>query len=150
MKRLLFLTSIFSMILIACVTTKPAQLTVCQDVQGPSLLEQYIPDLRLADGLFKIALLEVGRLDSVKQKDVAKVLDESSALIDHGASYSDLINYLLPKFKAIREKAGPELIIVGEYFITFQDVKTPITAKDACYLKAHIASQKAKILPWIS
>jgi len=122
---------------------------VCSDVGGESLIEKYVPDLRLADTMFKLAVLEVGRLDAVKQEDIARVLDEAEALIDHGATYSGLVMYLLPKFRFIRENMGAEIVIVGEYFTAFADVQVPIYAKDVCYLKHHINSQRQKVLPWI-
>jgi len=59
------------------------------------------------------------------------------------------VMYLLPKFRLIRENMGAEIVIVGEYFTAFADVQTPIMAKDVCYLKYHIQSQRQKVLPWI-
>lgn len=123
--------------------------TVCQDVPGPSLLETYIPDLKLADTMFKLSVLQIGRLDSVRQKDVAKVLDEAEALLNAGTTYDGLVMYLLPKFKWMQEFGGQEIVIVGEYFTSFEGIKTPIEVRDVCYLKSHIDGQRKKVLPWI-
>lgn len=136
--------------LCACAGLPTSQpVTVCSDVGGESLLEQYIPDLRLADTLFKLAVLEVGRLDAVRQKDIVKVLDEAEALVDSGTTYSGLVMYLLPRFRYVRENMGAEIVLVGEYFTAFADIATPISPKDICYLKHHIKSQRQKVLPWI-
>lgn len=136
-------------IAVGCAGIPTRPVAVCQDAAGPSLLEQYIPDLRMADTLFKLVVLEIGRLDKVKQKDIKKVLDEAEALLDQSTTYSGLVMYLLPKFKWIRENAGAEVIIIGDYFTTFSDVSTPITPKDICYLKYHINEQRKKVLLWI-
>lgn len=130
-----------------CSTTQAP--TVCQDVPGPSLLEKYIPDLKLADTMFKLSVLEVGRLSAVRQKDVAKVLDEAEALLNAGTTYDGLVMYLLPKFKWMQEFGGQEIVIVGEYFTSFEGIKTPIEPRDVCYLKYHIEGQWKKVLPWI-
>ena len=146
----MMLVFIAAFCLVAATCSKPVTpLTVCDTVPGPSLLEKYLPDLRLANTMFKLAILEIGRLDAVRQKDVAKILDEAEALVTQGTTYDGLVLYLLPKFKWIRENAGPEAVIVGEYFTSFQGIKTPIEPKDVCYIKAHIADQRKSVLPWI-
>jgi len=145
--KLMLLMGVVMACLAASCPTRPV--TVCQDVPGDSLLEKWIPDLKLAGTLFKLSVLEVGRLDAVKQKDVAKVLDEADALLTAGTTYDGLFNYLLPKFQWIRDNAGGEVIIIGDYFTNFQGVATPITARDVCYLKYHIADQRKSVLPWI-
>ena len=124
-------------------------LTVCQEVPGPSLLEQYIPDLSTANMLFKLAVLEVGRLDVVRQKDIAKILDEAEALVTTGTTYDGMVMYLLPKFKWIRDNCGAEVVIISSSFMSLQGIKTPIEPKDVCYIKAHIADQRKTVLPWI-
>jgi len=129
---------------------KPSKpLAVCQEVPGPSLLEEYIPDLRLADTLFKLSTLQIGKLDKVKQKDILKVLDEADAMLVAGTTYGGLVMYLLPKFKWLQENVGAEIVIVGQYLTDFQDVATPVGARDICYLRTHIDSQRKTVLPWI-
>ena len=144
-----FLVVLLAMIVSAFTCSQQPAPTVCQNIPGPSLLEQYIPDLKLADTMFKLSVLQVGRLDSIRQKDIAKVLDESDALLSAGTTYDGLVMYLLPKFKWIQEFGGQEIVIVGEYFTSFEGIKTPIEARDICYLKSHIDGQRKKVLPWI-
>lgn len=140
---------ILALIVASCAGVPSKPVTVCQDVPGESLIEQRIPDLAAADMLLKISVLEIGRLDKVRQNDVARVLDEAEALLDAGTTYDGLIAFLLPKIKWLKENAGAEVVIIGEYFIAFQGVALPIKPKDKCYLKSAVQSLRAKVLPWI-
>jgi hypothetical protein len=147
--RSLFLIALLAMAVSAFTCTKQVAPPACQDVPGPSLLEQYIPDLKLTDTLFKLSVLEVGRLDKVRQKDVAKILDEAEGLVATGTTYDGLVMYLLPKFKWLREQGGAEIVVIGEYFTSLEGIKTPIEARDVCYIKHHIDGQRKNVLPWI-
>jgi len=145
----LALIAAFCLVAATCQKPMTTPMTVCQEVPGPSLLEQYIPNLQMANIMFKLAVLEVGRLDSVRQKDIAKILDEAESLVTQGTTYDGMVVYLLPKFKWIRDNCGPEIIIIGSEFTSMQGIKTPIEARDICYIKAHIADQRKSVLPWI-
>lgn len=123
--------------------------SVCQDVPGESYLEKWIPDLKLAGTLFKLGVLEIGRLEEVKQKDIAKVLDEAEAFLNAAPTYDGFYMYLLPKFQWVRDNMGGEVVIIGDYFTDFQGVATPIFPRDICYLKYHINDQRKNVLPWI-
>lgn len=126
-----------------------APVTVCDQFPGPSLIEQYIPDLRAANMLLKLSVYEVSRLKAVQKQDIIKVLDEADAMLAASTTYQGLATYLLAKVKFIQQNMGAEIMIAGDYLISFQNTPTAISAKDVCYIKYQIADTRAKVLPWI-
>lgn len=126
-----------------------APVTVCDQFPGPSMIEQYIPDLRAANTLLKLSVYEVSRLQSVQKKDIVKFLDEAEAMAASTTTYSGFASYVLAKVKFIQQSMGAEVMIAGDYLITFQATATPISARDVCYIKYQIADTRAKVLPWI-
>ena len=148
MKRLIC-TITMLMLLAGCAGIKTtAPVTVCSEFPGDSLIEKYIPDLRSANTLIKLSILEVSKLPQVKKQDIVKVLDEASALADK-STYNDFFIYLAAKVKFIQQNMGPEVAIVGSDLVAFQNVSLPISAKDRCYIKYQIQQDRDQVLPWI-
>ena len=131
------------------VGTPAAPVTVCDQFPGPSMIEQYIPDLRAANTLLKLSVYEVSRLKAVQKKDIVKLLDEAEAMASSTTTYSGFATYVMAKVKFVQENMGAEVMIAGDYLVTFQDTATPISAKDVCYIKYQIADTRSKVLPWI-
>lgn len=125
-----------------------APVTVCQEFPGDSLIEKYIPDLRTANTLIKLSIYEISKLGKVKKEQIVKVLDEADALADK-ATYNEFFVFVAAKVKWIRENIGPELVIIGDDLVAFQNVPTPISARDRCYIKYQINEDRLKVLPWI-
>lgn len=148
MKRCFVLLAMVAL-LVSCAGVKVnPPITVCQEFPGDSLIEKYIPDLRSANTLIKLSLYEVSKLGKVKKEEIVRVLDEADQLADK-ATYNDFFIYVSAKVKFIRENIGPELIIIGDDLIVFQNVNLPISARDRCYIKYQIAEDRNKVLPWI-
>lgn len=131
---------------VGCVT-KPV--TVCDEFPAPSYLEQYIPDLKATNTVLKLSVYEVSKLDDISKKDIIKVLDEAEAIINKSGTWSELATYLMAKVKFLQDKYGPEIIILGDDWLPYTYIKTPIPPKDICYLKYHLQEQRNKVLPWI-
>jgi hypothetical protein len=150
MKRGFVLLAI--MLLIAgCAGVKTsAPITVCDQFAGPSLIEKYIPDMRSASTLIKLSVYEVSKLKEVQKKDIVKVLDEIDAMAGTATTYNQLFVYISSKVKYIRENMGAEIMIIGDDLLLFQDVATPISPKDFCYIKYQISEIRLKVLPWIT
>lgn len=127
----------------------PTKSTVCDEFPGPSLIEQYVPDLRAANTLLKLSVYEVSKLKAVQKQDIVKVLDEADAMLASSTTYQGLANYLLSKVKFVQDNFGAEVMIAGDYLVSFQSIATPISAKDICYLKYQIQDTRLRVLPWI-
>jgi hypothetical protein len=119
--------------------------TVCQEFAGPSLLEQYIPDLKFTNTMFKLGLYEISKLDDVKKKDIVEFLDRTESVANNSGTYMQLIT----EFDWLKGKVGPEIIIIGDDLAPLKLDKTPIAARDVCYVKYAVADARAKVLPWI-
>lgn len=138
----------------SCTTLKgvkspSAPVTVCDSFPGDSLIEKYIPDLRTANTIIKLSIYEISKLDQVKKKDIVKILDEVENLANSSTTYNQMFVYLMSKIKYIRENMGAEIVIAGDDLIAFQDVATPISQKDICYIKYQVKEDRDKVLPWI-
>lgn len=142
---------VFAFIGCSTIGVKPpaAPVTVCNEFAGPSLIEQYIPDLRSANTIIKLSLYEVSKLKAVSKSDIVKVLDEIDAMTVASTTYGQLFSYIMSKIKYVRENMGAEVMIAGDDLIKFQDIPTPLSAKDICYIKYQIADDRNKVLPWI-
>ena len=148
MKKILALLAIV-ILMTGCAGMKTtAPVTVCSEFPGDSLIEKYIPDLRSANTLIKLSILEVSKLTQVKKQDIVKVLDEASALADK-STYNDFFIYLAAKVKFIQQNMGPEVAIIGSDLVAFQGVALPISDKDRCYIKYQIQQDRDQVLPWI-
>jgi len=148
MKKIIALLAI-AVLITGCAGMKTtAPVTVCNQFPGDSLIEKYIPDLRSANTLIKLSIFEVSKLKEVQKKDIVKFLDEADALADK-ATYNDLAIYIIAKVKFIRDNMGPEVAIIGDDLLAFQNVALPISAKDRCYIKYQITEDRNKVLPWI-
>jgi len=149
MKKLLCIMAIMAFVVgCAGVKSPSAPVTVCDQFAGPSLIEKYIPDLRAANTLIKLSVYEVSKLKAVQKKDIVKVLDEIDAMTAT-ATYDQLFVYVSSKVKFIKENMGAEIMIAGDYLVSFQGIATPISPKDICYIKYQINDDRTKVLPWI-
>jgi len=127
-------------------TTAPV--TVCNEFPGDSLIEKYIPDLRTANTLIKLSILEISRLPKIKKQDIVATLDDASAMADK-STYNDFFTYLAAKVKFIQQNMGAEVAIIGADLVQFQGVNLPISDKDRCYIKYQIQQDRDQVLPWI-
>lgn len=148
MKKALILICLAALVAGCAGMKTTAPVTVCQEFPGDSLIEKYIPDLRTANTLIKLSIYEISKLGKVKKEQIVKVLDEADQLADK-ATYNEFFVFVAAKVKWIRENVGPELVIIGDDLIAFQNVPTPISARDRCYIKYQINEDRLKVLPWI-
>jgi uncharacterized ubiquitin-like protein YukD len=148
MKKLIAVLMVVGL-MVGCAGMKTqAPVTVCQEFPGDSLIEKYVPDLRTASTLIKLSVYEVSKLKQVQKEDIVKVLYEAQALSEK-STYNDFAIYLMSKVKWIQNNMGPEIAIIGNDLLSFENVTTPISPKDQCYIKYQIADIRNKVLPWI-
>ena len=147
MKSLLILMVV--MMSFGCVGKKTQEpVEICQEFPGDSLLEKYVPDLRTASTLIKLSVYEVSKLKQVQKEDIIKVLDETQLLAEK-STYNDFAVYLMAQIKWIQKNMGPEIAIIGDDLLAFQNVNLPVSPRDQCYIKYQITDIRTKVLPWI-